>query len=82
MRRRPSAGTGFANRRQRGLFSRTAKRMTPEIPFNPPPENLAPANGDIHVFCASLDQPLARMEQLAEMMLSADERRRAARFIF
>ena len=55
--------------------------MTPEILFDPPPEILEPANGEIHVFCASLDQPCREMEQFAES-LSRDERQRAARFHF
>jgi len=55
--------------------------MTPEIQFNPPPKNLQLVDGEIHVFCAALDQPLWRMELLAET-LSADERQRAARFHF
>lgn len=55
--------------------------MTPEILFDPPPRNLELVNGDTHIFCASLDQPLARLEQFAET-LSADERARAARFVF
>ncbi len=55
--------------------------MTPEILFDPPPRGLELVNGDTHVFCATLDQPLARLEQFAEM-LSADERARAARFVF
>lgn len=55
--------------------------MTPEIPFNPPPHNLELANGDAHVFCALLDQPLSRLEQFAGI-LSADERARAGRFVF
>lgn len=55
--------------------------MTPEILFDPPPRNLELVNGDTHVFCASLDQPLARLERFAET-LSAHERARAARFVF
>ena len=55
--------------------------MTPEILFDPPPEILEPANGEIHVFCASLDQPCPEMERFAES-LSKDERQRAARFHF
>src|SRR6267378_2713952 len=55
--------------------------MKPEIRFKPPPEDLQLTDGDVHVFCAALDQSLARMEQLAET-LSADEHQRAARFHF
>jgi 4'-phosphopantetheinyl transferase len=55
--------------------------MTLQIPFSPPPENLQLANGEVHVFYAVLDQPLWRLEQLAET-LSADERQRASRFHF
>ena len=55
--------------------------MTLQIPFRPPPENLQLTDGNVHVFCAELDQPLWRMEQLAET-LSADERQRATRFHF
>src|SRR5712671_2612469 len=55
--------------------------MTPEIPFDPPPPDLELVNGDIHIFCAPLDQPLTRLEQFAAS-LSKDERQRASRFIF
>jgi len=55
--------------------------MTPKIRFNPPPDNLQLTDREVHVFCTVLDQPLWRMEHLAET-LSSDERQRAARFHF
>jgi 4'-phosphopantetheinyl transferase len=55
--------------------------MTPEIFPNPPPRNLELVNGEAHVFCAALDQPLSRLERF-EAILSANERARAARFVF
>jgi 4'-phosphopantetheinyl transferase len=55
--------------------------MIPKILFDPPPENLKLQNGEVHVFCARLDQPAPRLARLAEM-LSQDERARAARFVF
>lgn len=55
--------------------------MTPVIPFDPPPQNWKWADGGIHVFCASLDPPPARLVQLLNG-LSAAERARASRFIF
>jgi 4'-phosphopantetheinyl transferase len=55
--------------------------MTPKILFPPPPQNLEPVNGDIHVFCAPLDPPPARMERLAGL-LSEGERARASRFTY
>lgn len=55
--------------------------MIPEILFRPPPPDLELADGDAHVFCAALDQPLPRLERFAKI-LSDDERARAARFVF
>jgi 4'-phosphopantetheinyl transferase len=55
--------------------------MMPGIPFNPPPVNLKPADGEVHVFCIPLDQRPARLEQLAKT-LSEDERLRAGNFHF
>src|SRR5260221_1053777 len=55
--------------------------LSNEILFDPAPEKLELTNGEIHVFCASLDPPLWRLEQLAET-LSKDECQRAGRFHF
>ncbi|HEV2437632.1 MAG TPA: 4'-phosphopantetheinyl transferase [Verrucomicrobiae bacterium] len=55
--------------------------MTPEILFDPPPRSLKLVYGDTHVFFAALDQPLSRLARFAGI-LSADERARAARYIF
>jgi 4'-phosphopantetheinyl transferase len=55
--------------------------MTPEILPAPPPRDLVFADGEVHIFCASLDLPMARVKPLAET-LSEEERRRAARFVF
>lgn len=55
--------------------------MTPIILFDLPPRNLDVLNGDVHVFCATLDAAPPRLEQLAGT-LSADERDRVSRFVF
>jgi len=55
--------------------------VKPEIAFNPPPRTLELANGEVHVFCTSLDQPRERMERLVDT-LSEEERHRAGRFRF
>jgi len=55
--------------------------MILNIPFRSPPERPEIADSEVHVFYASLDQPPARLEQLAEQ-LSEDERARASRFIY
>lgn len=55
--------------------------MTSAILFDPPPRSLEALNGDVHVFCVTLDQPSARLEQLAGT-LSNDEHARSARFNF
>ncbi|HSY18360.1 MAG TPA: 4'-phosphopantetheinyl transferase superfamily protein [Candidatus Acidoferrales bacterium] len=55
--------------------------MTSDIPFQPPPENLKPANGEVHVFYAPLNQPQERLEQFSKT-LSEDENQRARRFHF
>ncbi|HXI73881.1 MAG TPA: 4'-phosphopantetheinyl transferase superfamily protein [Verrucomicrobiae bacterium] len=55
--------------------------MTSEIIFNRPPRNLQLADGAVHVFCAALDPSPSRLEYF-ETILSADERARAARFVF
>ena len=49
--------------------------------FSPPPLNLELAIDEIHVWCASLDQPVSRFQMLSQT-LSPDERMRAERFHF
>lgn len=49
--------------------------------WGPPPANLMLASDEVHVWCASLEQSPALVEQLAQT-LSKDERTRAARFYF
>jgi 4'-phosphopantetheinyl transferase len=49
--------------------------------FNSPPLNLQLANDEIHIWCASLDQPASLVNKLA-CTLSIEEKRRAARFYF
>ncbi|MDE3066696.1 MAG: AMP-binding protein [Verrucomicrobiota bacterium] len=71
----------FTEREMRSIFSYCAKVMTPPIPFSPPPRTMEPTDGEVHVFCAWLDLPASRLEQLAET-LSGDERARAGRFAF
>jgi len=44
-----------------------------------PAAGLTLSSDDIHLFCASLDQPTSRLQHLAET-LSADEQMRAERF--
>jgi 4'-phosphopantetheinyl transferase len=51
------------------------------ILWSSPPAGLALSSDDIHVFCASLDQPALRLQHLAQT-LSADEHMRAERFYF
>src|SRR5688572_25749401 len=46
-----------------------------------PPDQLLLPNDEIHVWRASLDQPLSHLERLAQT-LSADERKRAESFHF
>ncbi len=46
-----------------------------------PPQEPFLANNEVHVWCATLDQPLARQTQL-EKILSSDEYSRAKRFRF
>ena len=55
--------------------------MVPEILFNSPPRNLELVDGESHIFCASLDLPVSRLDQL-EALLSKPERLRANRFVF
>ena len=43
------------------------------------PGGLKPVEGEVHVFCAALDVPPRRLEELGQF-LSADERQRAGRF--
>src|SRR5689334_6992541 len=47
----------------------------------PPPSNLTLSDDLVHVWRASLDQPMAVVERMGDM-LSEDERVRAARFFF
>jgi len=54
--------------------------MTSTI-FSPPPLDLELGTNEIHVWRASLDQPIPRFHKLREM-LSKDERMRAGRFHF
>ena len=49
--------------------------------FAPPPPGLALGPGEVHVFCAALDLPPARLKFL-ETHLSADESVRAERLVF
>jgi 4'-phosphopantetheinyl transferase len=46
-----------------------------------PPAELVLSNDDVHVWCAVLDQPAGRVEQLAQT-LSEDEKARSDRFYF
>jgi 4'-phosphopantetheinyl transferase len=46
-----------------------------------PPPDLALSSDDVHVWCASLEQPAERVRRLAQM-LSSDETSRAGRFRF
>lgn len=49
--------------------------------FRPPPLDLELKTNEIHVWCASLDQPVSRFQMLSQT-LSPDERMRAERFHF
>lgn len=49
--------------------------------WQPPPTHLLLSSHDVHVWRANIDQPEARVQQLAQT-LSADERSRAERFYF
>ncbi|HEY9875833.1 MAG TPA: hypothetical protein V6D12_20545, partial [Candidatus Obscuribacterales bacterium] len=51
------------------------------ILWSPPPKELALSSDDVHVWCASLEQPASRVEQLRQI-LSAEELSRAERFYF
>lgn len=51
------------------------------ILWKPAPKDLVLSRDHIHVFCASLDQPVLRIQQLTQS-LSTDERVRAERFYF
>lgn len=46
-----------------------------------PPANLELETDQVHIWCASLDQPLSSVIQLTEL-LSEDEQKRANRFVF
>lgn len=52
-----------------------------DVRWSPPPAEVALADGEIHVWCASLDQPAWCVGSLAEW-LSPDEATRAGRFCF
>jgi len=52
-----------------------------EHPWLPPPADLTLSSNDVHVWRATLDQPVTRVQQLAQT-LSDDERMRAERFHF
>lgn len=65
-----------------GSVGGTAPRvcvMKLEHPWSFPPPGLTLSYDDVHVWCASLDQSVARVQQFAQT-LSHDERARAARF--
>lgn len=47
--------------------------------WNVAPDGLKPVEGEVHVFCAALDAPPKRLEELGQF-LSDDERQRAGRF--
>jgi 4'-phosphopantetheinyl transferase len=51
------------------------------ISFSLPPSDLKLTNDEIHIWCASLDQPTSLVEKLGST-LSMDERARAERFYF
>jgi len=53
----------------------------PSPSFSPPPLDLALRPDEIHVWCASLDQPVSRFQMLSQT-LSLDEYLRAERFHF
>jgi 4'-phosphopantetheinyl transferase len=55
--------------------------ILPDLTWRPPPPGLTLAGDEIHVWRASLDQPVNRIEQL-RLTLSADECQRANRFHF
>jgi 4'-phosphopantetheinyl transferase len=55
--------------------------MLLERDFQAPPATLHCAKGDVHVWLVSLDLPPIGIRRMAEL-LSADERERAARFVF
>jgi len=52
-----------------------------EHPWRPPPADLTLSSNDVHVWHATLDQPVTCVQQLART-LSDDERMRAGRFYF
>jgi 4'-phosphopantetheinyl transferase len=58
-----------------------AESKKPEPLWPLPPPELTLAGHEIHIWCATLDQPAARVEQLAQL-LAADESERAQRFVF
>ena len=53
----------------------------PSPSFSPPPLDLELKTDEIHVWCASLDQPVSQFQRLRQT-LSIDERMRAERFHF
>lgn len=64
-----------------GQLMTVLSRMAAEDRWPLPPSKLEVSGGEIHVWCAFLDIPRARLERLAGS-LSGDERSRAARFHF
>jgi 4'-phosphopantetheinyl transferase len=46
-----------------------------------PPCDLELKEGEIHIWCVGLEQPLSRLQKFSQI-LNADERRRAERFLF
>ncbi|HEY9693243.1 MAG TPA: 4'-phosphopantetheinyl transferase superfamily protein [Oculatellaceae cyanobacterium] len=55
--------------------------MLMRLLWSPPPADIALLSNDVHVWCAVLDQPAGRVEQLAQT-LSEDEKARSDRFYF
>lgn len=56
-------------------------RTTHDCRWDQPPENPTLLQDDVHVWCASLDQPLLKVQKLAQT-LNGEERLRAERFYF
>jgi 4'-phosphopantetheinyl transferase len=54
---------------------------TPDLSWTAPPTNSTLLPDQVHVFCAVLNQPPGRLQQLSQT-LSADEQQRASRFRF
>ena len=60
---------------------RVSRMTVPGCSWGPPPGAVALAIGEVHVWCATLDQPTSQFLRLAQM-LSADEHARADRYCF